>query len=140
MASSVEGTYQVLFTLPFSTEYESVEPLAALAEQLGGIDGVDCNSVAAYVSALLFQHAVEDVVASGEPLNRETLFAALQNTHDFDAGGIIGSTDVGNHKASPCFVMTQVIDGAWKRVHPEEPGTFNCDADNLTEVTAKMFG
>ena len=67
-------------------------------------------------------------------MNRETLLQALDNIHDFDANGILGKTDIGNHVPSPCYAMSQVKDGKWKRVYPTKTGTFDCKKKNATSV------
>jgi ABC-type branched-subunit amino acid transport system substrate-binding protein len=136
--SSVEGTYNQMLTLPFYDEYESSPSLKALVDKLGDSHKIDSNSMFAYVNALLFQDAVEKVVASGQTLTRKALLDQLNNTHDFDADGIIGPSDVGNRKGSPCMAVVQVIDGAWTRVFPEEAGTFDCSPENLVELKANM--
>jgi ABC-type branched-subunit amino acid transport system substrate-binding protein len=135
--SSVEGTYQTLNTLAFFTEYKDNKALKALIDKLGGVDKVDSNSISAYVEALLFQEAVEKIVSSGKTLTRQALFDQLKNTHEFDAEGIIGKTDVGARTPSPCFAVAQVVSGKWQRVYPKKAGTFDCAPDNIVEVQVK---
>ncbi len=64
---------------------------------VGGIDKVDSNAVSSWLAALLFQDAVGKATANGGTLNRQTLFDALKQETKFDAGGIIGATDVAEH-------------------------------------------
>jgi ABC-type branched-subunit amino acid transport system substrate-binding protein len=130
----VDDTYAVTYTLPFYSEYKSNPTMKALVNQLGDVDEMNANGVASWVAALLFQDAVEKVVASGDALTRETLLETIQDIHDFDANGIIGATDIGNHKLSPCLVMSQVKDGAWKRVSPKKTGTFDCNKKNVNKL------
>jgi ABC-type branched-subunit amino acid transport system substrate-binding protein len=132
--SAVNDTYQTLTSLPFFSEADSNPALKALADELGGTGKLDSNAIAAYAEALLFEEAVNKVVRSGGTLNRQSLFDALKNEHSFDAGGIIGPVDVGNHKPSPCFIVAQVKDGKWQRVHPAETGKFDCDPSNLVQI------
>ena len=138
--SSVEGTYQMLPTVPFFDEYEEVPALKVLVDKLGGVDKIDSNALATYVNALLFQDAVEKIVASGTVLTRQALLDQIAATHDFDAGGILGPTDVGNRSGSPCMMMVQVVDGTWKRVFPEEPYTFDCTPENLVQIKLNTNG
>jgi hypothetical protein len=132
--SAVEGTSSPLYNLPFYTEYQSNPALAALIQQLGGVDKLSNNALGAYLQALLFQDVVEKAVAGGGPLNRQALFTALKNEHAFNAKGIIGPTDVANHTPSPCVVITQVTDGKWQRVFPTKPGTFDCNPANVVQI------
>ncbi len=130
----VNGTYANLNNLPFYTEYQSNPALSRLVRQLGGVSNLNNNALDAYETALLFQDAVQKAVANGGTLNRQTLFAALKDEHSFNADGIIGTTDIGNHVPSPCVVVAQVQNGQWVRVYPSKPGTFDCSSGNLATV------
>ncbi len=132
--ADVEDTYAVTYTLPFYTDYKSNPTLKELVNAVGGPNEINANNVSSLVASLLFQRAVDDAVATGETLNRETLLQALDNIHDFDADGILGKTDIGNHVPSPCYAMSQVKDGKWKRVYPTKTGTFDCKKKNATSV------
>jgi len=132
--SIVNGTYANLNNLPFYTEYQSNPALSGLVKQLGGVSNLNNNALDAYETALLFQNAVTKAVANGGTLNRQTLFAALKNEHAFNADGIIGTTDIGNHVPSSCVVVAQVQNGQWVRAYPSKPGTFDCGSSNLATV------
>jgi hypothetical protein len=82
---------------------------------------------------LLFERAAKDVVdADGlDGLTRVRLLDALAGIHDFDAGGIVGPTDVGARAANGCYVLLQVKDGKFVRVNPAEKGALACEPDNL---------
>jgi ABC-type branched-subunit amino acid transport system substrate-binding protein len=132
--ADVDDTYAVTYTLPFYSDYKSNPTLKKLVKAVGGPDEINANNVSALVASLLFQRAVEDAVKAGGTLNRETLIQSLNNIHDFDAEGIIGETDIGNHEQSPCFAMSQVQDGEWERVHPKKVGTFDCKKKNSVSL------
>jgi ABC-type branched-subunit amino acid transport system substrate-binding protein len=134
--ATVNGTYASLVPLPYQSDYKVNPALGKLVAQLGGLDNLDNNGLNSFVMALLFEDAVNKAIADGGTLNRTTLFAALKDEHSFDAKGIIGPTDVGNHVASSCSVLVQLQNGVWQRVDPVTPGTFNCSSNNLT--TLKM--
>ena len=132
--SIVNGTYANLNNLPFYTDYQSNPALSGLVKQLGGVSNLNNNALDAYETALLFQDAVQKAVANGGTLDRQTLFAALKNEHAFNADGIIGTTDIGNHVPSPCVVVAQVQNGQWARAYPSKPGTFDCSSSNLATI------
>jgi NTE family protein len=67
-------------------------------------------------------------------LTRQSVLDALANIHDFDADGVIGKTDTGNHEPPYCIVMVQVKDGKWARVHPSKVGTFDCSKKNIAPL------
>jgi len=73
-------------------------------------------------------------------LTRAALLEELRNTNEFDGDGMWGTTDVGNHVPTGCFVLTQVQDGEFVRVHPKKPGTFDCKKSNRIEIEEDLFG
>jgi len=101
---------------------------------VGGIDKVDSNAVASWLSALLFEDAVTKATANGGTLNRQSLFDALAQEHAFDADGIMGPADVANRMPPGCIVMTQVKNGKLVRTYPAKAGTFDCNKKNLVEI------
>jgi ABC-type branched-subunit amino acid transport system substrate-binding protein len=134
--ATVNGTYAMLLDLPYLSDYKANPTLDKLVTQLGGVNNVNNNAVNSFVDALLFQDVVQKVVASGKSLNRATFFSAIKAEHAFDADGIIGPTDIGNHIGPKCEVLVQLQNGVWKRVSPVKPDTFNCSANN--NATIKM--
>jgi substrate-binding family protein len=136
--ADVEDTYSVITTLPFYTEYKRNPTLKKLVAAVGGIDKVDSNAVASWLSALLFQDAVGKATANGGTLNRKTLFDALKQETKFDAEGIMGATNVAEHLQPTCIVMTQVQDGKLVRVFPKKAGTFDCSPKNVVEIKLNL--
>jgi ABC-type branched-subunit amino acid transport system substrate-binding protein len=134
----VDGTYSVLYSLPFYTEYKSNPTLKSLVKSLGDVEEMNANGVAAWIAALLFEQAVEEAVADGGELTRQSLLDALGAIHDFDADGIIGKTDIANRDTSPCFVMTQVKNGRLVRVYPKKVGSFDCKSENVAEIPLNL--
>jgi ABC-type branched-subunit amino acid transport system substrate-binding protein len=132
--SAVNGTYASLLDLPYETDYKANPQLDKLVTDLGGLGNVDNNAINSYVMALLFQDAVNKATANGGTLDRQTLFAALKGEHSFNADGIIGATDVGNRTPSDCQVLVQLQNGAWQRVDPVQPGTFDCSPANVATI------
>jgi hypothetical protein len=140
-SSAVNGTYQLLNTIAFYSEYQSNPSLSGLVQQLGGINNLDSNALSSYIEALLFQDAINKAVANGGTLSRQTLFNVLHNQEtSFNASGITGTTDVSTHSLSPCFSMAQVVNGQWQRVYPSQAGSFDCNSGNLVQVKLNMNG
>jgi hypothetical protein len=132
--SAVNGTYASLLDLPYMTDYKVNPQLDKLVTDLGGLDKVSNNAINSYVMAILFQDAVNKVVASGQTLDRASLFTTLNDEHSFTADGIIGTTDVGNRVPSNCSVLVQLQNGVWNRVDPTAPGTFDCNSANVATI------
>ena len=135
--ATVNGTYASLNDLPYLSDYKVNPSLNKLITDLGGLSNINNNAVLTYTMALLFQDAVNKEVASGQPLNRASLFSVLNNDETaFTANGIIGATDISHHAQSNCSVLVQLQNGTWNRVDPTAPGTFDCNTANT--ATLKM--
>jgi len=134
---TVNGTYASLLELPYLSDYKTNPNLDKLITDLGGLNNFNNNALGSYVMALLFQDAVNKVVASGQTLDRQSLFNVLNHDETaFTADGIIGPTDISGHVGSNCQVLVQLQNGVWNRVDPVTPGTFDCSPANT--VTIKM--
>jgi len=135
--SVVNGTYASLNDLPYLSDQKANPSLDKLITDLGGPSNINNNAVLTYTMALLFQDAVNKEIASGQPLNRASLFKVLNNDETaFTANGIIGATDISHHSQSNCSVLVQLQNGVWNRVDPTTPGTFDCNPANT--ATLKM--
>jgi ABC-type branched-subunit amino acid transport system substrate-binding protein len=133
--ATVNGTYASLNDLPYLSDYKVNPSLNKLITDLGGLGNINNNAVLTYTMALLFQDAVNKEVASGQPLNRASLFSVLNNDETaFTANGIIGATDISHHSQSSCSVLVQLQNGTWNRVDPTTPGTFDCNAANTATI------
>jgi hypothetical protein len=132
--SYANGVYMPILNLPLYSEYQDNAALSALIKAVGGVNNMNNNGLASYISALLFQDAVTKALANGGTLSRQTLTAALGQETSFNADGIIGPTDVATRTASPCDIIMQVVNGAFQRVYPTKPGTFDCNPGNLGTI------
>ena len=91
------------------SDYTANPALDKLVTEVGGTKNLDNNAVNSFVSALLFQDAVEKATANGGTLDRQTLFNALNNDESsFDAEGIIGPVNIGARASSDCSVLVQL--------------------------------
>jgi ABC-type branched-subunit amino acid transport system substrate-binding protein len=133
--ATVNGTYASLNQLPYLTDYKVNPTLDKLVTDLGGLSNFNSNALNSYMMALLFQDAVNKVVASGQTLDRASLFKVLNNDETaFTADGITGSTDISAHAPSNCQVLVQMENGVWNRVDPTTPGTFDCSSANVATI------
>ncbi len=135
--ATVDGTYASLLELPYLSDQKANPALDKLITDVGGASNFNNNAFGSYVMALLFQDAVQKVIASGQTLDRAALFNVLNNDeHSFNAQGTIGATDISAHAGSNCQVLVQLQKGVWNRVYPTAPGTFDCSPNNVS--TLKM--
>jgi ABC-type branched-subunit amino acid transport system substrate-binding protein len=130
--ASVEGTYVWMQFLPFE-ERDTNPELAAYLDAVGEENATSFGAQA-WQAAVLFQTAVDDVVAEHglNGITRANLLAALDGIDGFTANGWMGAKDLKGN--SDCFVLLQVQDGEFVRVFPEERGTLDCDPENIVTV------
>jgi ABC-type branched-subunit amino acid transport system substrate-binding protein len=133
--ATVNGTYASLNDLPYLSDYKANPSLDKLVTDLGGLSNVNNNAILAYTMGLLFQDAVQKVVASGQTLDRQSLFTVLNSDETaFTANGILGATNISARGQSSCQVLVQLQNGVWNRVDPTTPGTFDCSPANTATI------
>lgn len=129
-----EGVYVELNTVPF----EEADAVPAMRQFLDAYATVGSDiqptslGVQAFSAGLLFAQAAKN---AGADLTRETLMTELAKITSWDGGGLHWETNPGERERADCAILLQVQDGAFKRVWPEEAGTFACDPENTIEVT-----
>ena len=67
-------------------------------------------------------------------ITRKAVLAGAPKITSFNADGMIGDVNVGQHVPSPCYALLQVKDGKFVRVFPTKKGTFDCDPKNLYTI------
>ncbi|MBJ7261687.1 MAG: hypothetical protein JHD17_07215, partial [Acidimicrobiia bacterium] len=91
--------------------------------------------IQAWASGLLFAEAVNAAVAQSgvNGVNRESVFTEVAKINGFDAGGMLGKTNISDKEVTPCYALVQVKGGEFKRVWPTKVGTFDCKASNVLQ-------
>jgi ABC-type branched-subunit amino acid transport system substrate-binding protein len=132
--AAVEGTYVPIGFLPFD-ETRASRAVADYVRYVGR-EKVSGFAVYAYAATLAFREVLERIVTADgvNGITRGAVLAGLQHLTKFDAGGLIGTTDIAGKQVTSCFVLTQVRDGRFARVHPKKSGTFDCTPANRVEV------
>jgi len=137
--ADVEGQYVSTLFLPF----EEAKFNTSLSNYLKytGKDKADGFGIQAYASGLLVSQAIEQIVkADGvNGVTRKALFDQLETINDFDAGGMIGTTNIADRQTSECYVLTQVKNGKFVRVTPTKKGTFDCKPRNRIEIKLDLI-
>ncbi|MFL6242343.1 MAG: ABC transporter substrate-binding protein, partial [Acidimicrobiia bacterium] len=124
---AVEGQYVSLFFIPFE-EAKQNKSVNNYLKNVGGKDKADGFGAQAWTAGLFFRDVVNNVVkADGENgLTRARFLEEAGKIHDFTADGMLGPTDVGGRKVSPCGVILQVKNGKFVRVSPSKKGALDC--------------
>jgi ABC-type branched-subunit amino acid transport system substrate-binding protein len=140
VGDTMDGEQMTLQFLPFE-EAPQNEMLANYLKYTGR-DKADGFGVWGWASAIALQEVLEKVVEEQgvNGVTRANLLAGLKDLHNFDAGGMIGVSDIGNKIMSPCFMLAQWKDGKYTRVHPAKKGTFDCKKSNRITFPSTASG
>ncbi len=130
-----DGTYMSIFHLPF----EEADANAELRDFVEGMDGnASAFAANAWASGVLLEQAVNQIVESTGDINaitRQNLLDVLNTITSFDANGMLGTTNPVDGVGNDCYVLLQIQGQEFVRIHPEEPGTFDCDPRNRVPLT-----
>jgi hypothetical protein len=135
-AADTEGQYVWINFVPFE------ESSTSKAEQnfikYIGRDKADGFSLQAYASGLFLRDAINSITKSGgnDAVTRKAVLEAAPKITAFTADGMIGTTNVGQHLPSECYVLMQVKGAKFVRVSPTKKGSFDCNPKNV--YTIKM--
>jgi ABC-type branched-subunit amino acid transport system substrate-binding protein len=133
----VEGQYVTLNYLPFldKKEQKANKALGNFVKYTGATK-VDGFGAYAWPAADAFRQAIDSIVKKDgvNGITRQAIFGALNGMHDFDAGGILGTTDLASRQLTNCYVLLQVRNGQFARVYPKKPGTMSCVPKNVLDV------
>ncbi len=129
--SAVDGEYMWLTFLPF--DEGSANPMTKNFVKYVGKDKLSGFASWGFTSGLLFEQAAKAVVQQkgANGLTRANLMAELQKIHNFNANGMVATTDIANKTPSNCIMLEQWKSGKFVRAWPAKKGTFDCKKSNL---------
>jgi ABC-type branched-subunit amino acid transport system substrate-binding protein len=141
--SDVEGQYADTLYLPFFNAADrKANKMAATFYKSVGADKVgQLGAPYSWIAAVAFRDALNAVVkAHGvNGLTRKNLLAALSTIHEFDADGFYGGVDLAGRTIGPCHVLNQVKNGAFVRIQPTKPGTFDCPKGGVVHTKLDLI-
>jgi hypothetical protein len=85
----------------------------------------DIFGILAWSAGLAFEQAAKAV---GPNLTRPALIAQLKNITSWTGGGITPPVNIGQKIPSKCFAYFKINNGAFQRVYPTAPNTFDCNS------------
>jgi hypothetical protein len=131
--NAVDGQYVSLFFIPFE-EAKQNKSVNNYLKNVGGIQKADGFGAQAWTAGLFFRDVVNNVVKAdgNNGLTRARFLEEAAKVHNFTADGMLGPTDVGGRKVSPCGVILQVKNGKFVRVSPTKKGTIDCSGGTKT--------
>jgi hypothetical protein len=140
-ASVMDGEYTALSYLPF--EDGNVNRTLANFMKYVGPAKADEFAVLGWSAVLAFAQAARAVVRQHgvNGLTRSAfLTGGIPALKGFDAGGMIGKGDIPAKRLTSCFVLVQLRDGRFHRVHPTKKGTMDCKASNHVQFQEDLIG
>jgi ABC-type branched-subunit amino acid transport system substrate-binding protein len=136
----MNGEYMSLAFLPF--DEGSANAMTKNFVKYVGKGNLNGFASWGFTSGLLFEQAAKAVVQKDgkNGLTRANLLAELASIHDFNAGGMVATTDIGNRVGSACFMLDQFKNGKFVRVYPTKKGTFDCKKSNVYTFQENLNG
>ena len=133
--ADVEGAYVWMQFLPFE-EADTNEALKSYVDAVGGLAEVDSFGAQAWQSGMLFKEVIDEIVETDgiNGITRARMLEVLNSKDDFTADGWLGDTGKDLNGMSNCFLVMQIEGGKFVRRFPEEPGTLDCNDDNISIV------
>ncbi len=132
----VEDTYVWLWFLPFD-EVDANQELADFMEAIDN-DFPAAWSAGSWAGGVLFEQVVNEIMAEGGPnaLTRQAVLDGARSVTSYDVNGWWSPADYSStENIMPCFMLMQVQDGAFVRVHPQERGELDCNPDNVVSLS-----
>ena len=132
----IENTYIWIWFLPFDEADTNQE----LADFMEAIDDPFPPAWAAgsWADGVLFEQVVNEIVAESGPnaLTRQAVLDGARNLTSFDVNGWWSPADYSTtENIMPCFMLMQVQNNEFVRVHPAERGELDCNPDNVVGLT-----
>ena len=140
-ASVMDGEYVPIAYPPF--EDGNANPTLGHFIKYVGAAKADEFSVLGWSATLAFAQAARAVVRKHgvNGLTRSAFFSeGIPTLKGFDAGGMLGKGDIPAKRLTSCFVLVQLRNGEFHRVHPKKKGTMDCRASNHVQFQADLIG
>jgi ABC-type branched-subunit amino acid transport system substrate-binding protein len=141
--SVADGTIIRLTAFPFEEADRNPATKAYLDALEAAVPGSqpELLGVQAFSAGLLWATAVKQL---GSNVTRAGLVDQLSNVHQWNGGGLHGTSDPGNNVPAPCYIMMKVENGGFVREYPKEDvdaqvyrdgNGFDCSPDNIVKLT-----
>jgi hypothetical protein len=130
-----DNSYVRIANVPFEATEQSkaLQDYRAIVEGAGGdISLLGVNAANAF---LLWATAAD---SCGADLTRQCVLDYLAGVHEWDGGGLAGTSDPGNNMPTECEIVMKLEGTTWKQVFPEALGEFACDPDNVQPVSGEV--
>lgn len=124
---AANGTYDTQQSAMYLGEDAKAVPAVALFDKwmkkVNPSGHIDTYALYGWSSAQLFVQALR---AAGPDPTRAGLFAQLNKITSFNASGLTATGNPAQKLPEECWILTEVVDGRWKRVPPDPKTGFVC--------------
>ena len=88
----------------------------------------DIFAILAWSAGLAFEQAAKEV---GPDLTRAAILSKIQGITQWTGGGVTPPQNIGQKIPSSCFFYMKIENGAFQRVYPSAPNTYDCNSPNF---------
>jgi ABC-type branched-subunit amino acid transport system substrate-binding protein len=85
----------------------------------------DIFAMLAWSAGLAFEQAAKEV---GPDLTRAALITQIQGITSWTGGGVTPEVNIGQKIPSKCFFYEKIENGAFQRIYPTAPNTYDCNS------------
>ena len=128
----LDDTYIRLAFIPFEERdaNKATDDYMTMMEEAGdGISSVALQTVSAF---LRWATAATEC---GSELTRACVIENAAAIDEWDGHGLHVPTDPGENRSPTCGIVMRIVGTTYERVHPAEPGTFDCDPSYVTSIS-----
>jgi hypothetical protein len=85
----------------------------------------DIFAILAWSAGLAFEQAAKEV---GPALTRAAILTKLQGINNWTGDGVTPPANIGSKTPTKCFFYEKIQNGAFQRVYPTAPDTYDCNS------------
>jgi ABC-type branched-subunit amino acid transport system substrate-binding protein len=132
--ATVNNTRASIQFLPFE-EAKSNTTLAAFMKRVPK-DSQEGFAVWGWTATLAMAEVLKNVAADKgvNGITRANVLQGIKDFHNFNAGGMYATVDIGSKVPSPCFNMVVLNSGKYSREYPVKKATLDCKKSNLKTI------
>jgi ABC-type branched-subunit amino acid transport system substrate-binding protein len=119
--------------LEFAEDNPATQAYLDIVEEAGG----DVSALGLHAASAFLLWA-QSVKACGDDVTRDCVLAEAAKVDSWDAGGAHGEMHPGTNMPGACEIVLSLDGTEWEQVSEGEQGEFDCDEENVQEVTGEV--
>jgi ABC-type branched-subunit amino acid transport system substrate-binding protein len=128
---AMDGSYIKMVFIPFeeADANKATQDYIDIVTGTGG--GISLLGMQATSAFLLWAQAAKDC---GADLTRQCILDTIATYEEWTAGGLHAPSNPASNDPVECGVLVELVGTEYVRVHPEEPGTFDCESGGIVDT------